>query len=321
MRIGIMVVAVAAATIGVVTPAGAAPGDARWACSVDSDTGWTMISSTSFTVDGRTATQQVGVHDLQPGDILRITATGSVHNGTIVGQWRGPNGSLNDPAPDSWWLAPGLNKFSLYGRWGRNGFTFPAGADSGCITYSQTVGNGSDTVYVGVNDDLLEDNSGSFQVRARVYRNPNELRDNGFESQSTGTISAPWVGEGSGFKGIDVARNLQHGGRNNAFIRTTTGWNSIKQTIAVRPHTPYRMQVWVRTSNNFHDGYFGVRHGTSASVLADQQYGGFDLAGYRLKTLDFNSRENTSVSAFIGYWAPGYDSWIQVDDVAVWPLV
>lgn len=316
-----LVTAAAAAFAGLATPAGAAPGDARAHCTNRAEWTSSTLAVRDFELDGKTGPQQVQLPDLEPGDLIRITASGRVHNGTIVGQWRGPEGSMDDPAPDAFWPATGVDKFSLYSKFGRNGHVFKAGQDSGCVDYTTAFGTGLDTLYVGVNDDLLRDNSGSFRVHVAIWRNPNEIRDGGFEGQRSRTISAPWVGEGPGGKGVDVARNLQHSGANNAFIRTTTGWNAISQEIAVRPDTRYRMRVWLRTSGNFHAGFFGVRPGNTPHILEDQQYGSFVPAGYEPKTLDFDSGPNRTVTAFIGYWGPGYDSWVQVDDVAIWPVV
>jgi len=38
------------------------------------------------------------------------------------------------------------------------------------------------------------------------------------------------------------------------------------------------------------------------------------LPEYTSRSVTFNSGSNTTVSVFAGYWAPGADSFIQVDD-------
>jgi hypothetical protein len=312
---------VVALGLGVGT-AHASPGDLA---HVDCQQGFgpALFSSVSFSVPGNTRLQLVPLPDLEPGDVLRVTAFGTISTGGWSGS-HGPDGNLNDPAPGglgSLWPAPGLNKYSLYGTWGRNGFIFKAGSDSGCVDYTTQFGTGPDTVFLGVNDENLSDNTGSFNVNVRVWRNPSVLRDGGFEQQASRTVSAPWTTEGPDFKGIDIGLNLSHTGRNNAFIRTpSTNWNALTQRVSVTAFTPYRMQGWVRTSGNFNAGFFGVRPGNSNTPMAETRYGSFTLAGYQQLTVDFNTGPNTSLTAFVGYWAPGYDSWIQIDDLAVWPV-
>ncbi|HWG98990.1 MAG TPA: hypothetical protein VNV66_06630 [Pilimelia sp.] len=296
-------------------PAAAVPGNAMWRCQNDMADylGWSAeISGTSRLVSA--------IGNLQPGSVIRITASGSVHNGSWFGQWRGPDGSLNDPAPHAEWPAIGVNKFALYGRWSRNGHTFHAGSDSGCLDYSsaRSVGNGAEELGIGVNDDVLHDNSGSFRVNVRVWTNSSDVVDGGFERQSTSTLSSPWSGEGTGFKGVDVNRGLSYSGRNNAFIRTNTGWNAVTQRVRVVPNRMYRMSAWVRTSGNYTGGTFGVRPVGRSTPLAWGTYGDYSPPRYRQLLLDFHSGPHGELTLYVGYWAPGYDSWVQVDDVQVW---
>jgi hypothetical protein len=140
------------------------------------------------------------------------------------------------------------------------------------------------------------------------------VRDSGFENQTTTTISAPWVGEGPDFKGIDRGTGLANSGANNAFIRTSTrNWNAVTQHVAVQPYTTYRLQAWLRTSSQFPTGYLGVRGGTSTTVVAQTPFG--VTGGYRLVSVEFLSYWRTDVTVFVGYQAPGVDSWVQIDDV------
>jgi hypothetical protein len=297
-------------------PAHASPGDAaHHECSM----GWGWTSSVSFSVPGATWLQTVPLSGLEPGDVIRVTAKGTISTGGLSGS-HGPDGNLHDPAPRGW-PAPGLDKYSLYGVWGHNGYTFRAGSDSGCVDYTTQYGTGPDIIDLGVNDENLADNTGTFNVNVRVWRNPSVLSDGGFEQQASRTISAPWTTEGPDYKGIDIGLNLSHSGRNNAFIRTSsTNWNALTQHVNVTPNTNYRMQGWVRTSGNFNGGYFGVRPGGSNTPMAETRYGSFTVADYQQLTVDFNTGPNTSLTAYVGYWAPGYDSWIQIDDLAIWPV-
>lgn len=141
------------------------------------------------------------------------------------------------------------------------------------------------------------------------------VRDRGFENQVTDSISAPWFGDGTGNKGIDRALGYAHSGRNNAWIRATSGWNAIYQTVAVTPYTSYRLTGWTRNSNNFTEGWFGIRTADNSGIIAQTKYGG--LVPYTKLTVDFDSGPNTSVRVFIGYEAPGSDSFMQADDISL----
>jgi len=299
-------------------PAAAAPGEAMEKCQND----WPAHSfSSSFDISGKTRLL-TALGKLQPGTVIRVTASGSVHNGDgVLGQWRGPGGNNPYvPADNTRWPAIGVNKFALYGKWARSGHTFHVGTNSGCLDYTSawSVGNGADELGIGVNDDDLTDNAGSFRVNVRMWTNSSEVADGEFERQTTSTLSAPWGGEGAGFKGVDINRGLAHTGGNNSFIRTGTGWNAVTQRIYVVPNRTYRMSAWVRTSGNFTGGMFGVRPVTSGTPLAWANYGDYAPPRYQQLLLDFHSGPHGELALFIGYWAPGYDSWVQVDDVQVW---
>ena len=321
--------AAAVLTIGVgMAPANAGLFSARDACQANVSFGPDLFTSVSQHIAPTTSLSLLSLPDLEPGDFIRVTATGSLDTGGWFSHTLGPDGN-GWLSGDSGW--PGFssdpsensNEYALYGYFGRNGFTFRAGSDSGCQPYTTAFGNGLDTIWRGVNDWKLDDNTGpGFDVRIRVFRNPSELRDGGFEQQPSSTISPPWAGEGPSFKGIDIARNLARTGLNNAFIRTSsTNWNALTQRVDnVTPNTHYRLQGWVRTSANFSNlGFFGVRPGISSAPMAELRYGAFNLGGYQQLTVDFNTGSNTTLTVFVGYWGPGYDSWIQIDDLALWP--
>jgi hypothetical protein len=151
------------------------------------------------------------------------------------------------------------------------------------------------------------------------YGTGNVAGDSGFEAQPSGTVSAPWSGEGPDAKGIDNGLGLQHSGSHNAWIHptavATTAFNAVKQTVNVVPNTNYVLHGWVQTSANVTGGYFGVRNGTSSTVLAETHPG--PSAAYTPLTVSFNSGSNTQVTLYGGYWGPGADSWMRLDDVTL----
>ncbi|MDQ0920702.1 DUF4185 domain-containing protein [Paenibacillus sp. V4I5] len=148
-----------------------------------------------------------------------------------------------------------------------------------------------------------------------VYYASGVVQDAGFENQANSTVSAPWTTDGPDSKGIDRGSGFAHSGANNAWIRTsTTNWNALMQQVNVLPNTNYVLKGWIRNSNNFSGGFFGVRN-SSGGVISEVNYGG--LLNYTQQTIAFNSGSNTSVTLFVGYWAPGVDSWIQVDDIVL----
>ncbi|MGH3730429.1 MAG: hypothetical protein ACRDTU_17000 [Micromonosporaceae bacterium] len=145
------------------------------------------------------------------------------------------------------------------------------------------------------------------------------VTDPGFEMQPTSSLNAPWRGEGPAAKGIDRGLGFAHNGGNNAWIRADdASWNAILQTVPVKPNTNYRLTGWIHNSNNFSEGYFGVRAGTGSTPYAERRYGG--LTSYSPQTVEFNSGSHTTMTVFAGYWAPGADSWVRLDDVTLTPV-
>jgi hypothetical protein len=142
------------------------------------------------------------------------------------------------------------------------------------------------------------------------------VRDQSFENQTTNAVSPPWAVQGPDGHGIDRGLGLAHSGANNAWIRTsTTNWNAITQLVPVAPNTNYVLTGWIRTSGNLADGYFGVRPGSSTSPFAETHFG--IANAYTRLSVAFTSGSNTSVTVFGGYWAPGGDSWLQLDDISL----
>jgi hypothetical protein len=138
------------------------------------------------------------------------------------------------------------------------------------------------------------------------------LRDGTFEGQRSAVVSAPWVPEGRA--GIDIGRGLAHGGRTNAWARASTGWNAIRQPVRLIAGVTYTLRAWVRTSGNVRDGYFGFRNAAQRPV-AEVKFG--PLPGYSELRVTYRPTVTGAYNVFSGFWAPGQDAWIQVDDVRV----
>lgn len=136
------------------------------------------------------------------------------------------------------------------------------------------------------------------------------LRDGDFELQTRGTVSAPWISEGT--SGIDIRRGLSYHERNNAWARATSGWNAIRQPVRLAKEVTYTLKAFVRTSGNVVDGYFGFRNSDQRPV-SEVRFG--PLTSYRELTVRFRPTENGNFNVFAGLWAPNQDAWIQVDYV------
>lgn len=148
-----------------------------------------------------------------------------------------------------------------------------------------------------------------------VYYAYGVLQDSGFEKQTGSTVAFPWYAQGTDSKGVDRGLGLAHSGANNGWIRTASrDWNAIKQDVQVTPYTNYVLTGWIRSSNNVVGGYFGVCT-VPGVVINEVGYG--SLPAYTSKSVSFNSGPNSTVSVYAGYWSPGADSFIQVDDFAL----
>jgi hypothetical protein len=177
----------------------------------------------------------------------------------------------------------------------------------------------------------------SFSLRPLWLTTPdNLLRDPGFEGQQqllvgglllpVGPLGAPWVAEGPDLEGTDVGAGLASRGANNAWIhpfnRSTRAWNAITQDVGsddtpIQLHTRYTLKAHVQTSANLTAGYFGVRNADGQTVLAETNFG--QQGAYTELTVSFDSGENTKLKVFAGYWAPGADSWLRLDNLSLTP--
>lgn len=136
------------------------------------------------------------------------------------------------------------------------------------------------------------------------------LRDGDFELQRSGSVSAPWAREGNA--GIDVGRRLSFRGRNNAWARNTGGWNAIRQSLRLNKDVTYTLRAHIRTSGNVRDGYFGYRDAAGRPVK-EMKFGA--ASRYREHWIKFKPKTTGTYQVFAGFWAPGSDAWIQVDNV------
>ncbi len=135
-----------------------------------------------------------------------------------------------------------------------------------------------------------------------------------FEYDAPTTLISPWLVEGTPAFGIDHNLGYAHGGKNNAYMRTTNaGWNAITHDALVRPHTEYLATVWVRTSANLSQNYLGIRAPSTNQVLQQIRFGPI-VGPYQQMQIWFDSGSNDAVRFFVGFWGAGNDAWMQVDD-------
>jgi len=107
------------------------------------------------TVNANTAWRDTGV-TVRAGQTIYFSATGRVRWGP--GRQDGPAGEKGSPRNDSRPI-PSRPAAALIGRVGDSMDYFFIGADSGAIRVRE-----SGRLYLGINDDFLPDNSGSFSV-------------------------------------------------------------------------------------------------------------------------------------------------------------
>jgi hypothetical protein len=131
------------------------------------------------------------------------------------------------------------------------------------------------------------------------------VTNGGFESGL-----APWACAGQcGRDGGGLART----GAGNGWVRATSGWNDVHQTLTVAPGRTYRVTAWIRTSPGNRDGYLGLRT-PSGQVVGEARFG--SLGGYTQVSATVASGSNTMLVLYAGLWANG-DTWLQVDDVGI----
>lgn len=151
-----------------------------------------------------------------------------------------------------------------------------------------------------------------------VARIGNLLLDGGFEAQENWTVSPPWSTEGPDLKGIENGVQARTGVR-NAFVQTSrsTQWNSFVQRIPVTPNTNYVLRGFVRTSGNVNTAFMGVRPGNSNAPQDERHFGPSPAGLYQQVEVPFNSRNNTTMTVFVGYWGVEFSTTFQVDALTV----
>ncbi|WP_164012138.1 DUF4185 domain-containing protein [Pyxidicoccus trucidator] len=155
----------------------------------------------------------------------------------------------------------------------------------------------------------------TFLMRATLVgdtQGSNLLSEPGFETQEATPVMAPWSLQGGG--GVDRNLGTARTGQDNGFVRASSGWNALKQSVVVQPHTDYTLRGWVRTSGNSTEGYLGVRGPSNGPILGERLFG--SLPGYTEQVVSFNSGGNSVVEVYGGLWANG-DTWLQLDDVSL----
>ena len=175
----------------------------------------------------------------------------------------------------------------------------------------QDYGNGMHTGGYWARDFQQE-----FPVIMATFAHPpaagNAVVDGDFEAAGMG----PWVCVKS--CGTDHGAGLAKSGSGNGWARNWSGWNDIHQTVQVAANTPYLLSGWVRTSNNSHNGFFGVRT-TDGQVIGEAHFGN-SLNGYTQLTVNINTGNNPQVDVYAGVWGAWSDTWMQLDNVSLTPI-
>ena len=209
---------------------------------------------------------------------------------------------LTGPWSDEKIVAKAQQYPALYG-----GFIHPDSADSKYLYMTMSQWNPYNVYLIRTNPATLE-----------LAGPLNYVADGGFENQSSGAVSFPWVLEGKG--GIDYNNGFARSGKNSAYLRFNSGWNGLRQQITLLPNTDYTLSMYVRTGKDnvrFGTGYYGIRKGDGATVLAESTFNRSDDTEHTLVTLDFNSGDQTTAYVFVGSWMNNGDAWLQIDDVSI----
>lgn len=135
-------------------------------------------------------------------------------------------------------------------------------------------------------------------------------RDSGFEAQTRARVSSPWIHEGQAQ--VEIGMGNARAGNNNALLRNTRDWNAIRSRVQLTAGARYTLRGFVRTSDNVRDGYFGFRDAAQRPV-AETRFG--PLPRYRELRVVFRPAATGTYNLFAGFWAPGQDAWVRVDDM------
>ena len=139
------------------------------------------------------------------------------------------------------------------------------------------------------------------------------LKDGGFEEEDKAHMNkSKWIREGSA--GIDFGTHKSFHGLNNASVNADKGWNAIRQPVRLDQQYTYVLEVYIKTSDNVRDGYFGFRDATQHPV-AEIKFGA--SAVYRRLTVRFKPPRTGRYYVFAGAWSPGQPAWIKVDEFSM----
>ncbi|RST19037.1 hypothetical protein E2C00_32765 [Streptomyces sp. WAC05374] len=274
---------------------------------------------------GRGTTFPSDARGLRPGDVLRIvprmndevSTTGFWWQPADGSNWVTPAGADPRRAAPAGYPAPGLNAHSLIGRI-TGAQPFEVLSRSGC----RQIGI-SGKLDLRINDPQDWDNFGAWNVDIQLYRNP--LQDGGFEAQGTSSVSQPWNVEGPDAKVISTSAHGANSGSKSAVLSSpgTRVWNALSQPIPVRPHTNYVITGFFRTSSNVNTAFFGVRL-PGVQLPVESHFGpapgwcpSTTPTCYGQITVPFNSGNNTTVTAFAGFWGVGTPAHMSIDDIKV----
>jgi hypothetical protein len=126
----------------------------------------------------------------------------------------------------------------------------------------------------------------------------------------------------SGAAGFDLNRGLAHGGRNNGWVRNSSGWSAVNSWFTL-PHVSRSAtctaEAWIRMSPTVTDGYFSVRRGdtdTPGPVIGEIRLRGTAAVDYRRYAFTFRPT-GRRMMIYVGNWGNAHDPWLQVDDVAI----
>lgn len=175
-------------------------------------------------------------------------------------------------------------------------FEFDSGAHDYVLIYVGMWGNGTSAW-------LRADQLSIVEMPSRIVNGSFEQGTSGWELSPTASLLTS--GQRSGSAAVR--------------IRGTSGWNRAQQWVAVQPGRRYRVSGWLRTSANVNDGWFSVRGnpGQTNFDVIDQLHFGAMVGEYQNLSFEFDAGANSSVLFYAGYWAPGADSIVDLDDVTI----
>src|SRR5699024_814538 len=145
--------------------------------------------------------------------------------------------------------------------------------------------------------------------QARAVVGKDAITDGNFEMPHRG----PW--QCTNTCGKDEGLGFAFQGENNGYATGTLGRNEIRQTVNVLPHHTYQLSAWVRTSDNFSNGYIGARELNGTNVKRQLLSPHTD---YTKLVLEFDTNEHTTLEVYANVVAKkGIDTWLQIDDVSL----